>query len=202
VETLSALLASTYDAASQLSPAQIEVIASIIRGRAPGARLLVFGLGRDTPLWQRVNQDGETLFVEHDPAFIAAAQQRPHAPRILPFGFAAHTSVLGSFSMTPAEVEAVPIPGPIAVGRWDVVLIDGPTGHRLTDPGRLLPIHWTSRLMRRDTHVFLDDYHRALERQFGDLMLRADNPPCALLANEQEAGKTMLWRIGRSLPPA
>jgi hypothetical protein len=200
MEALSDLLKSSHDPASQLSPAEIEVIASIIRSRAPRARLLVFGLGRDTPLWQRVNRDGETLFVEHDPAFIAAVRERPDAPRILSFDFAAHTSVLGSFSMTPAELDAIPVPGPIADGLWDVILIDGPTGHKLTDPGRLLPIHWTSRLMRRDTHVFLDDYHRALERQFGDLMLRADNPPSAVLAHEQEAGKTMLWRIGRSLP--
>jgi glucuronoxylan 4-O-methyltransferase len=202
METLSALLAGAYDPASQLSPAQIEVIASVVRARAPGARLLVFGLGHDTPLWQRVNRDGETLFVEHDPAFIATAEARPDAPRIVPFDFGAHASVFGAFSMTLTALDRIAVPGPISEGHWDVILIDGPTGHKLADPGRLLPIHWASRLMRRETHVFLDDYHRALERHFGDLMLRADNPPCAVLAHECEAGKTMLWRIGRSLPPA
>jgi hypothetical protein len=104
--------------------------------------------------------------------------------------------------MTPAALDAILIPKPLAEAAWDVILIDGPTGHKLTDPGRLLPIHWASRLMRRNTHVFLDDYHRALERQFGDLMLRSDNPPFTVLAHEREAGKAMLWRIGRSLPGA
>ncbi|MDQ0468745.1 hypothetical protein [Labrys wisconsinensis] len=196
---LPALLRETYDPATQISPAQIEAVASIVRARAPGARFLVFGLGRDSPMWQRLNADGETLFVEDKPAYVEAARQAMPQARIVVADYAA-TTVLGSFAMSPAALDAIAMPEELR-GSWDVVLIDGPAGYWPGDPGRLVPLAWTSRLMARHTHVFVDDYNRVLERHFADLLIRFDNPPCAELAHEREAGKTMLWRIGRSLPP-
>jgi hypothetical protein len=53
--------------------------------------------------------------------------------------------------------------------------------------------------MSRATHVFVDDYNRPVEKHFTDLLVRFDNPPCVVLENEREAGKRMLWRLGRSL---
>ena len=148
-------------------------------------------------MWQRLNADGETLFVEDKPAYVETARRTMPQARIVPVDYA--TTVLGSFAMPPAALEAIAMPEALR-GPWDVILVDGPAGYWPGDPGRLLPLHWTSRLMARHTHVFVDDYNRALERHFADLLIRFDNPPCAELAHEREAGKIMLWRIGRSLP--
>jgi glucuronoxylan 4-O-methyltransferase len=191
-------LAAVYDPACQLAPPQIEVIASCLIARRP-AQMLVFGLGRDSVMWQRLNEGGETLFVEHDPRYVAAAAASIPAGRIVAFDFAAHTTVFGSFALDLAALGRVAMPAPLARD-WDVILVDGPTGFHMEDPGRALPLYWASRLMQRHTHIFVDDYQRALERHFADLLIRFDNPPCAELPHPTEAGKRMLWRIGCSLP--
>ena len=54
----------------QLSPYQAQVIGSAIRSRAPGCRLLIFGLGHDSDLWLALNADGETHFVESSTEWI------------------------------------------------------------------------------------------------------------------------------------
>jgi hypothetical protein len=197
--SLGAILADTYDPAAQISPSQIEVIASTVLARGPDCRLLVFGVGHDTPVWQRLNLGGTTLFVESSIAFIADAVRRTPGADVLQFDFGPHSTVFGSMGLTLAEIDAVPLPGRLAERKWDVILVDGPAGYHMTDPGRAIPIRWASRLMTRRTHVFVDDYNRPVERHFADLLIRFDNPPCAVLANECEAGKSMLWRIGRSL---
>lgn len=192
-------LAAAYDPATQIAPSQIEAIASVVRARAPGARMLVFGLGADSALWHRANADGETLFVEDKPDYVERARRDVPQARVLAFEFGRYTSVMEAFGLGRAAIEAVAMPRELA-GPWDVILVDGPAGYHMADPGRLLPLFWTSRLMDRATHVFVDDYNRALERHFADLFVRFDNPPCAELPSETEAGKRMLWRIGRSLP--
>jgi len=196
--SLPTLLAQHHDARAQISPAQIEVIASAIRARAP-ARLLIFGLGHDAPLWQALNPGGETIFVEASPDWIERLRPRLPQATIISFDFAAHGSVGDAMALPHARLAAISMPAALA-GPWDVILVDGPAGYHMSDPGRALPLYWASRLMQRATHVFVDDYNRALERHFTDLFIRFDNPPCAVVPHEIEAGKCLLWRIGRSLP--
>ena len=102
-------------------------------------------------------------------------------------------------SLDVRALAAVTMPPSLTRAPFDVILVDGPAGFHLSDPGRALPILWASRLMGRETHVFVDDYNRPVERHFSDLLLRRDNPPWDQVANEREAGKTMLWRVGRSI---
>src|SRR5262245_3789537 len=125
--SLPALLRETYDPATQISPAQIEAVASVVRARAPGGRLLVFGLGQDAPMWQRLNADGETLFVEDKPAYIEAARRAMPQVRVVRADYAA-TTVLGAFATLPAALDAVAMPEELR-GSWDVILVDGPAGY-------------------------------------------------------------------------
>jgi len=194
--TIIDVVRAIHDPAMQISPAQIELIGSAVLARSPGCRLLVFGLGRDAALWLALNSAGETLFVEDQPAYAARA---PRGARIEMIDFAAHTSVGSSLTLDVRALDAAPLPPSLTHEPFDVILVAGPAGFHMDDPGRALAIRWASRLMRRETHVFVDDYNRAVERHFADLLLRHDNPPCVEIANEREAGKVMLWRIGRSI---
>jgi hypothetical protein len=194
--TIIDIVRSSHDPAMQISPAQIEVIGSAVLARSPGCRLLVFGVGRDAALWLALNSAGETLFVEDQPPFAARA---PRGARIEMVDFAAHASVGSSLALGVRALDAVPLPPWLSNESFDVILVDGPAGFHMDDPGRALAIRWASRLMTRETHVFVDDYNRAVERHFTDLLLRHDNPPCVEVAHEREAGKVMLWRIGRSI---
>jgi len=195
---LADLLVQHHDSRAQISPAQIEVIASTIRARTP-ARLLVFGLGHDSALWQSLNPAGRTIFVESSPEWRERLRPSLAASTIVAFDFAAHGCVGDALARTAGTLAGIAMP-PELSGTWDIIFVDGPAGYHMSDPGRALPLYWASRLMRRSTHVFVDDYNRALERHFADLFIRFDNPPCVVLPHEGEAGKTMLWRIGRSLP--
>jgi hypothetical protein len=195
---LAAELAAHFDPASQIGPAQIEVIASLIRARGPGCRLLVFGLGHDTALWCAVNRDGDTVILEDRQDYIGAIAA-PGA-RLVAVDYRRHTRVLGALRLDLSELDAAIMPAELKGAAFDVVLIDGPAGYHMDDPGRALPIYWTAKIMTRSTHIFVDDYNRAVERHFSDLLLRFDNPPCTELPHDREPGKRMLWRIGRSLP--
>jgi Polysaccharide biosynthesis len=194
--TIIDIVRGAHDTTMQISPAQIEVIGSAVLARSPGCRLLVFGVGRDAALWLALNSAGETLFVEDQPAYATGA---PRGARIEMVDFAAHASVGSSLTLDVRALDALPPPASLRHAPFDVILVDGPAGFHMEDPGRAVSIRWASRLMRRETHVFIDDYNRAVERHFADLLIRHDNPPCVEIAHEREAGKVMLWRIGRSI---
>jgi hypothetical protein len=62
----------------QQSGAEIALSLAVLRHRAP-MRLLVFGLGHDSPLWHALNPGGVTVFLEEDPEWYKVVRTRsPH----------------------------------------------------------------------------------------------------------------------------
>ena len=66
---------ATTPTTPQQSHAEIALSLAVLRRRAP-LRLLVFGLGHDSPLWHALNPGGVTVFLEEDPVVTADRSQR------------------------------------------------------------------------------------------------------------------------------
>jgi hypothetical protein len=124
-------------------------------------KMLVFGLGYDSPMWYAMT-DKATYFVEDDIRYINSN------PSIDPSHIAFYkyeTTVGKSFKMTEEEIDAFLIPPTLlANGPYDLIYIDGPRGYDNSMPGRLLPIYWSKKyLSKPGTVIYIDDSNRPLE---------------------------------------
>lgn len=188
---------NAYKSGIQLSSFQAQTIAIAIRSRAPGCRLLVFGVGHDTALWLAMNFDGDTHFLEASTNWLARAKlEHPgiEITQMPTFGL----TVANSAALTEEELAAYPMPQHLEDAEWDVIVVDGPSGYSSTDPGRALAISWAARLARRWTHVFVDDYERPLEARFTDLLLRRrrGTASCVIPASDHAQYRQLFWSAG------
>jgi hypothetical protein len=192
------IFARWYSKYILLSPFQAKVTAGAIRLRAPGCRLLVFGLGNDTGLWLNLNADGTTLFLETEAEWAAAARAKYPAVDvcIMPaFG----TTVATSFALTGAQLAAFEMPAALRGTRWDVILVDAPKGHQPQDPGRAVAIFWAAALAAPAADIFVDDYDRPLERAFADVLIRRARPGLNTVVPASDAvpERQLFWSMGR-----
>lgn len=129
-------------------PIEYKAIQAAIEKRRP-CNMLVFGCGRDSAFWHRLNEGGRTLFIENVHKWANVA--RRHGCEVI-------TTTYNTKRGTPAPEEPIPAELAEMVGQqWDIVFIDGPKMNKASRPGRELPIRWTSRLPGHPL-VFLHDY--------------------------------------------
>lgn len=190
-----------YNEKIQMSPAQIEAVSSAILSRGPGCNLLVFGLGNDSPLWNAINKDGYTLFIEDIPDWIAkmsAAHPELNIDRVSYQG----TTVASAVGDPVATIQRAQVPDILRQRVWDVIIIDGPMGYAPNLPGRSLPICWAKQMAKPWTHVFIDDYDRDLERTYADFLFPAQRAAgravISRAATKLTSAGSMVWIIGAS----
>ncbi|KAM0861120.1 hypothetical protein ACQ4PT_046100 [Festuca glaucescens] len=180
----------------QQSRAEFALSLDVLRRRAP-VRLLVFGLGHDSPLWHALNPGGATVFLEEDPEWYRVVRsQSPHlrAHLVRYRTRLDHADLLlGSYKQFPSCVPgtgaepavranaACPLalhdlPPEVYENEWDVLMVDAPKGYFPSAPGRMAAI-WTAAAMARarrgegDTDVFLHDVDRRVERMYAEELL-------------------------------
>jgi len=75
------------------------------------------------------------------------------------------------------EISRIPPPPVVFKHKWDVVLIDGPTGFSQVRPGRILPFYWASKIIKQNPNViiYVDDYNRVLEKKLSARFLGTKN---------------------------
>lgn len=189
-----------YSSEAQMSHIQIEAVSAAIRSRAPGCNMLVFGLGNDSPLWSNLNQGGYTLFIENSLQWISHMKGRHPTLNVEHMEY--QTTVEGSMKDPAALVRQATLPKFIEDRIWDVILVDGPMGYAPSLPGRALPLVWTSLVATSETHIFVDDYERHLEKSFADFLFstRLANQSVVLQRPEKPRlnASSMLWLFGIS----
>jgi hypothetical protein len=197
--TLQHIIAEHYNPNIQMSAGQIIAIGSAIRAAAPGGNVLIFGCGNDSVLWSKINSDGFTLFLEDDASWIEKVRARQPDLTIAHVSYGERT-VENSMPIDEDALAAHPVPPEMQTRPWDVIVIDAPRGHKPWLPGRSLPIYWSAKVALPETHVFIDDYSRRLERAYGDRFFRAAHPWCAVVPRLIQRGNkttsSLLWVIG------
>lgn len=186
-----------YNSNIQLSPHQTQLIGAAIRTRAPGCRMLVFGAGHDTPLWLSLNKDGHTVILETSDKWAEVACNA-HPDALIELMSAQSLTVAQSLEVTVDEIKSYRPPHHLANQEWDVILVDAPPGYKPTDPGRAIAIAWAYHLAGPGTHVFIDDYERAIERKFADALIRgrANSASYVIQASDTASHRLLLWSSG------
>lgn len=185
-----------YNANIQLSPYQAQTIGAAIRSRAPGCRLLVFGVGNDTGLWLALNKDGTTVFIENSKEWAELSRSR-HTNIHIEMLPQTDLTVSNSLNLPISALARYPVPASLN-REWDVILVDGPPGYSANDPGRALAIAWAHRLARTSTHVFIDDYDRPLERHFANEFFSKDYDRATFIipASDKASYRRLFWSAG------
>ncbi|KNA13171.1 hypothetical protein SOVF_119200 [Spinacia oleracea] len=186
------LQAILHYATSKVTPQQsfqeITQSFNVLRNRSP-CNFLVFGLGYDSLMWASFNPNGPTLFLEETPEWVTTvlkdapslnAKTVPYRTRLKEAD-----RLLASYR---GEPDCLPgraylkgnrecrlaldnLPEEVYEREWDVIMIDAPRGYFPDAPGRMAAIFSAAVMARArkgvgNTHVFLHDVDRKVEKEF------------------------------------
>ena len=175
-QEIGVLLSATDDV--QMQRQELRAIARAIRAR-PGCSLLVFGCGNDFILWEEINKDGATAFIEEDLFWADKIRGRLKSSIIYLTPYAHTLSEWISLLNCPNALE-LELPKSVTSKCWDVIVIDGPAGHdqhkKFTGreaPGRMQSIYMASKLVAPGGIVFVHDCERLVEQQYAARYLGA-----------------------------
>jgi hypothetical protein len=160
-----------------LEPQEILLIAKGIE-EFSYCNLLVFGMGNDTPLWMEINSKGRTAFLEDSNDWRQKViGSCPNAESYL----VTYNTKISEWESLVDEYQrlAIDLPVQITDTKWDVILVDGPSGdypnykklHGFEPPGRMSSIYMSARLIKQGGYIFVHDCNRIIERVYADRYL-------------------------------
>lgn len=150
----------------QLRSAEIIKIFHSIR-EFEQCNMLVFGLGNDSPFWCRANSNGRTVFLEDfQPWYDKITAKYPEI-EAYPVSYPGNITQWREVLDQPERL-TVELPGEVPLYHWDVILVDGPRGHKYSEeiPGRMSSIYTASQLVGKNGYVFVHDAERVVEGAF------------------------------------
>nr|DAD30551.1 TPA_asm: hypothetical protein HUJ06_009402 [Nelumbo nucifera] len=174
--------------AATLSEKEFQLMSNVISLRSP-CNLLVFGLGPQLLHLSNLNAGGTTMFLEDDPEKLNAfttnskaggtrickvEHQRVsgEAYKLLKEARAdpACSPGAGSLKISNCQLALTKLPREVYRLKWDVVVVDGPSGDSLEAPGRMTTIYTASMIARARagniTDVIVHDVDRTIEKWF------------------------------------
>jgi len=151
------IIQNFYNDKIQTDKRAISLISSVCRNK----KMLVFGLGYDSLLWNALTDD--ILFVENQNHYIKM-NNTINSSKIIHYKYE-NISVEKSFKLSAEEIKEYKIPESLVKNApYDIIFIDGPSGYVSNHPGRLLPIYWSKHFLSKSgTIILIDDSRRDLE---------------------------------------
>ena len=129
--------------------------------------LLVFGLGQDSYLWDGINENGRTIFLEDDDEWIG--QVNNGALNVYKVEYSTRVEDYQEIGFDETRL-TLDLPEEVIETEWDFVIVDGPLGHQpprpYRGPGRMSSIFIAYKLLRRGGVAIVDDMGRPIEREF------------------------------------
>ncbi len=161
----------------QLSEAEYGLIAERLIDKTP-CNMLVFGIGRDSNLWIKINDQGITVFLEDNPIwFDRISREIPH---INAYFVTYNTQRNQWLELLNRNIEAellLELPKEITENKWDIIFVDAPEGWSDEKPGRMKSIFTAAKLAHssRDCAVFVHDCDRQVEAIYSKKFLHPEN---------------------------
>lgn len=161
----------------QLSQAEYELIVEKVVSKAP-CNMLVFGVGRDSSLWIKVNSHGTTVFLEDSPTWLNRISQQIPEINVHLVTYNTKRRQWRELLVKNLEEELyLEIPKVIAETKWDIIFVDGPQGWGDDTPGRMKSIYTAAKLAHssHECHVFVHDCERRVEAIYTKTYLYTEN---------------------------
>ncbi|KAG6652314.1 glucuronoxylan 4-O-methyltransferase 1-like [Carya illinoinensis] len=181
---------STSTITPQQTFKEISVTARILENKSP-CNFLVFGLGHDSLMWAELNYGGRTIFIEEDEAWIQQIRRRfptlesyhmtydskaNQANHLIDVGKGPECTALGDPRYSICQLALKGLPTEVYETKWDLIMVDAPTGYYDEAPGRMAAIY-TAGMMARNrvdgdqTDVIVHDVNREVEDKFSKAFL-------------------------------
>jgi glucuronoxylan 4-O-methyltransferase len=148
--------------AGQMTQQEYSYIANMILHYQP-CNLLIFGLGRDSALWMKCNQGGNTLFLENKKEWIKVAKEKTPGINILKVKYSTRKADWKELLGNDKKLQ-MKLPAMIQNTVWDIILVDAPAGVTPKQPGRMQSIYTASKLKHR--HLLTHDNDRDVESAY------------------------------------
>jgi len=150
----------------QLSVREYTYLAEEIERLAP-CNVLVFGLGNDSTLWDQINAEGKTIFLEHNLEWYERILSRNP---LLNCYFVQYRTRLSEWRIlldrNPIELK-MNLPLEVMETPRDLIFVDSPEGNEITKPGRMQSIYMASILGQKGlSHIFVHDCDRSVEQAY------------------------------------
>ncbi|PWA40184.1 hypothetical protein CTI12_AA565200 [Artemisia annua] len=142
---------STYDN-KVLSQKELKFLSGIILQKSP-CNLLVFGLEDQYLKLPTINIGGKTVFLEEEPEKLMKVKNQVNGTQI--------TDLQCKIGLTG-------FPKEVLKTKWDIIVVDGPSGDGPESPGRMGAIYMAGVLARagNGTNVVVHDVDRTIEKWF------------------------------------
>ncbi|XP_057501799.1 LOW QUALITY PROTEIN: glucuronoxylan 4-O-methyltransferase 1-like [Actinidia eriantha] len=163
---------------------EISVTAKVLEKKSP-CNFLVFGLGHDSLMWSALNYGGRTIFLEEDEAWIEQMKLKfpmlesyhvtydskvNQAENLMGVGKGPECTALGDTRYSMCQLALKGLPNEVYETKWDLIMVDAPTGYHEEAPGRMSAIYTAGMMARNreegETHVFVHDVNREVEDKF------------------------------------
>lgn len=152
----------------QMSAQEYERITQTLLEKGP-CNLLVFGTGRDSELYMRINAGGSTLFIEDSPEWIEYAKAHTPDIDIVAVTYKTRRSEFRKYlQLDHLHSLAMDLPKSVTERAWDMIIVDAPAGYDSNGPGRMQSIYTAALLAKGGCDVFVHDCNRTVEKLYTD----------------------------------
>ena len=149
-----------------MSKNQYLAIAKKLTDSSP-CNLLVFGLGDDSYLWNKINKGGVTIFLEDSKEWIDSMNDGTlNVEHVVYKTLVEKQKEVG---YDPEKLK-LSLSEKVVNCKYDFIIVDAPLGHQpprpFKGPGRMSSIFMASKLIKKGGIAVVDDMGRPIERQY------------------------------------
>ena len=131
------------------------------------ANILIFGLGFDSIVWNKINRNGKTCFVEDNTEWIEKFKNRKLNIKKVTYKTCIEDYEKYGFYDEQLFLE---LDKDTLNTKWELIIVDAPLGHqpprKWSGPGRMSSLYTAKKLSKYARYIVVDDFSRKIENLY------------------------------------